>query len=85
MPNFAEIGFYQESAMPAIRLIGEHHTSHRGGKVLTVGDEAAARSSPNIVTLAHARNLVAHGEAEWVGEPPADEPQQDHPEETKPS
>jgi len=44
--------------------------------VLTIGDEEAARSSPHIVTLEHARNLVAHGVAEWIDEPPA---QQDDP------
>jgi hypothetical protein len=57
--------------MTAIRLIGEHHTSQRG-TVLTIGDEEAARSSPRIVTLEHARKLVGHGVAEWVGEPPAE-------------
>jgi hypothetical protein len=31
--------------MTAIRLIGEHHTSDRHG---TIGDEEAARDSPNI-------------------------------------
>jgi hypothetical protein len=61
--------------MAAIRLIGEHHTSRRG-TVLTIGDEEAARNSPHIVTLEHARNLVAHGVAEWIDEPPA---QQDDP------
>jgi hypothetical protein len=55
--------------MTAIRLIGEHHTSQRS-TVLTIGDEEAARSSPRIVTLEHARNLVARGVAEWIGEPP---------------
>jgi hypothetical protein len=56
--------------MPAIRLIGEHHTSHSDGTVLTMADEATARTDPNTVTLEHARNLVASGEAEWVdGEP----------------
>jgi len=54
--------------MPAIRLIGEHHTSHSDGTVLTIADEATARADPNTVTLEHARNLVASGEAEWVGE-----------------
>jgi hypothetical protein len=80
--------------MPAIRLIGEHHPD---GRVLTVADEVVARTDPNTVTLEHAGNLVASGEAEWVGEPEhdsgtpapvvtlAEEPQQDHPEETKPS
>jgi hypothetical protein len=43
--------------------------------VLTIGDETAARNSPRIVTLEHARNLVAYGVAQWVGEPPpADDP-----------
>ena len=72
-------------------LIGEHHTSHSDGTVLTIADEATARTDPNTVTLEHARNLVASGEAEWVGEtaaegdgePPvitlADEAQIDHP------
>src|SRR6267143_1566856 len=46
------------------------------GTVLTIGDEEAARSSPHIVTLEHARNLVAHCVAEWIDEPPA---QQDDP------
>ena len=55
--------------MAAIRLIGEHHTSRRG-TVLTIGDEEPARNSPHIVTLEHARNLVARGVAEWIGEPP---------------
>jgi hypothetical protein len=62
--------------MTAIRLIGEHHNSHRSPTVLTIGDEEAARNSPHIVTLEHARNLVTHGVAEWIGEPPA---QQDDP------
>ena len=62
--------------MTAIRLIGEHHNSHRSPTVLTIGDEEAARNSPRIVTLEHARNLVAHRVAEWIGEPPA---QQDDP------
>ena len=57
--------------MTAIRLIGEHHTSQRG-TVLTIGDEEAPRSSLRIVTLEHARKLVGHGVAEWVGEPPAE-------------
>jgi len=40
-----------------------------------IGDETAAHNGPNIVTLEHARNLVAYGVAEWVGEPqPADDP-----------
>jgi hypothetical protein len=51
--------------------IGQHHD--RRGTVLTIGDEAAALNSPNIVPLEHARKLIAHGVAEWVGEPP-DEP-----------
>jgi hypothetical protein len=55
--------------MAAIRLIGQHRTSQRP-TVLTIGDETAARKSPHIVTLEHARNLVAHGVAEWIGEPP---------------
>jgi hypothetical protein len=62
--------------MTAIRLIGEHHTSRRRQTVLTISDETAARNSPRIVTLEHARNLVAHGVAEWIEEPPT---QQDHP------
>ena len=62
--------------MTAIRLIGEHHNSNRSPTVLTIGDEEAARNSPHIVTLEHARKLVAHGVAEWIGEPPA---QQDDP------
>ena len=61
--------------MTAIRLVGEHHTSQRS-TVLTIGDEEAARNSPHIVTLEHARNLVAHGVAEWIDESPA---QQDDP------
>ena len=65
--------------MPAIRLIGEHHD----GAMLTIAGETTARTDPNSVTLAHARNLVASGEAEWVGGVPAitlaDEPQQEHP------
>jgi hypothetical protein len=60
--------------MTDIRLIARHHTSHRHHTVLTVGDETAARNSPRIVTLKHARNLVAYGVAEWVGEAPRDEP-----------
>jgi hypothetical protein len=60
--------------MAAIRLIGRHH--NRRSTVLTIGDETAARNSPRIVTLEHARNLVAYGVAQWVGEPPpADDPQ----------
>jgi hypothetical protein len=71
--------------MPAIRLIGEHHDR----TMLTIADEATARTDPNTVTIEHARNLVASGEAEWVdgepgegdGKPPvvtlADEPQID--------
>jgi hypothetical protein len=62
--------------MTAIRLIGEHHNSNRSPTVLTIGDEEAARNSPHIVTLEHARNLVAHGVAEWIDESPA---QQDDP------
>jgi hypothetical protein len=62
--------------MTAIRLIGDHHTSHRRHTVLIIGDETAARNSPHIFTLEHARNLVAYGVAEWIGDPPA---QQDHP------
>jgi len=58
--------------MPAIRLIGQHRTSQRP-TVLTVGDEEAARNSPHIVTLEHARNLVAHGVAKWIVEPPAEQ------------
>ena len=58
--------------MTAIRLIGEHHNSNRSPTVLTIGDEEAARNSPRIVTLEQARNLVAHGVAEWIGEPPAE-------------
>jgi hypothetical protein len=61
--------------MTAIRLIGQHRTSQRP-TVLTIGDEEAARNSPHIVTLEHARKLVAHGVAKWIGEPPA---QQDDP------
>ncbi len=57
--------------MAAIRLIGPHHNRYR--TVLTIGDETAAPNSPHIVTLERARNLVAYGVAEWVGEPP-DEP-----------
>jgi hypothetical protein len=63
--------------MPAIRLIGEHHTSDRDGTVLTIADEAVARANPNTVTLEHARNLVAWGQAEWINEPEA--PQIDQP------
>ncbi len=59
-------------AMTVDRLIGEHHTSQRP-TVLTIGDEEAARNSPHIVTLEHARNLVAHGVAEWIGELPAEQ------------
>jgi hypothetical protein len=50
--------------MATIRLIGPHHS--RRSTVLTIGDETAAHNSPNIVTLEHARNLVAYGVAEWV-------------------
>ena len=57
--------------MASIRLIGPHHSCR--STVLTIGDETAAHNGPNIVTLEHARNLVAYGVAEWVGEPP-DEP-----------
>jgi hypothetical protein len=62
--------------MTAIRLIGEHHTTtHHDGTVLTVADEATARTDPNTVTLEHARKLVAYGEAEWVSpEPLSEEP-----------
>jgi hypothetical protein len=60
--------------MTAIRLVARHHTSYRNQTVLTVGDETAARNSPRVVTIKHARNLVARGVAEWVGEPPRDEP-----------
>jgi hypothetical protein len=69
--------------MTAIRLIGEHHTFDRDSRVLTIADEATARTDPNTVTLEHARKLVASGEAEWVREPLvtlADEHQIDHPE-----
>ena len=65
--------------MTAIRLIGEHHPD---GAVLTIADEATARTHPNTVTLEHARNLVASGDAEWVREPLvtlAEEPQASHP------
>jgi hypothetical protein len=55
--------------MTSIRLIGEHHPD---GTVLTIADEATARTDPNTVTLEHARNLVASGEAEWVGETAAE-------------
>ncbi len=47
--------------MTAIRLMGDHHTSHRRHKVRTIGDETAARNSAHIVTPEHARNLVAYG------------------------
>jgi len=57
--------------MAAIRLIGQHHTTHHEGSVLTIGDEATARVNPHVVTMAHAYNLIATGEAEWIGEPPA--------------
>jgi hypothetical protein len=60
----------QGHTMTAIKLIGEHHTSRRRQTVLTIGDERAARNSPRIVTLEHARKLVAHGLAEWIEEPP---------------
>jgi hypothetical protein len=63
--------------MPAIRLIGEHHTSDRDGTVLTIADEEVARANPNTVTLEHARRLIAWGQAEWVDEP--EEPQIDQP------
>jgi hypothetical protein len=81
----------RSESLSAIRLIGEHHTSHSDRTMLTVADEATARTDPNTVTLEHARNLVASGEAEWVGETPgegdgeppvitlADEAQIDHP------
>jgi hypothetical protein len=58
--------------MTAIKLIGKYHNSHRRQTVLTIGDEEAARNSPRIVTLEHARRLVAHGVAEWIGETPAE-------------
>ena len=45
--------------MTTIRFISDHHTSRRRQTVLTIGDETAARNSPRIVTLEHARNLVA--------------------------
>ena len=64
--------------MTAVRLIGEHHDD----TVLTVADEAIARTNPNTVTIDHARKLVACGEAEWIREPLttlADEHQIDHP------
>jgi len=56
--------------MTTIRFISDHHTSRRRQTVLTIGDETAARNSPRIVTLEHARNLVANGVAEWIEEPP---------------
>lgn len=65
--------------MTAIRLIGQHHTTHHEGSVLTIGDEATARVNPHVVTVAHAYNLIAAGEAEWVGEPPPrDEAEHEH-------
>jgi hypothetical protein len=60
--------------MSAIRLIGSHHTSHHHGEVLRLADESTVRNNPaNVVTLAHARTLVAAGDAEWVGVPPPPE------------
>jgi hypothetical protein len=56
--------------MATIRFISDHHTSRRRQTVLTIGNETAARNNPHIVTLEHARNLVAHGVAEWIDEPP---------------
>ena len=45
--------------------------------MLTIADEAVARANPNTVTLEHARNLIAWGQAEWVDEP--EEPPMDQP------
>jgi hypothetical protein len=57
--------------MSAIRLVGAHHTSHHEGEELTVTDsEVLATTSPHLVTLRHAHDLVARGDAEWIGEPP---------------
>ncbi len=58
----------------AIRLTGHDHTTHHHGEVLTVKDEVIVRNSPaNTVTMARARELVAAGRADWVGEPPLPE------------
>lgn len=57
--------------MTAIRLCGHHHATHADGEVLTIADEATVRCNPtNVVTLSLARELVAQGCAELIGEWP---------------
>ena len=56
--------------MHAIRLIGQNHTTHHEGEVLSVVDERTAMTNRNTVTEKHAHVLVERGEAEWVGLPP---------------
>jgi len=56
--------------MHAIRLIGQNHTTHHEGEVLSIVDERTAMTNRNTVTLEHAHVLVGRGEAEWIGMPP---------------
>lgn len=63
-----------EKPSAAIRLIGQHHTSHHHGEVLQIADESVVRNNPTfVVTLARAHELVARGDAEWVGQAPRPE------------
>ncbi len=58
-----------------IRLIGDHHATHHSGTVLGVTeDETRVAANRNLVHLAHARELVAKGGAEWVGLAAAEAP-----------
>jgi hypothetical protein len=51
-----------------IRLVGHHHTVHKDATTLEVFvHEAAVANNPQRVTLRRAIELVARGEAEWVG------------------
>ncbi len=58
--------------MSAIRLIGQHHTTHHDGTVLQIAEEHVVKTNSNVVTLDYARDLVANGDAEWVGDVPRD-------------
>ena len=70
--------------MHAIRLIGQNHTTHHEGEVLSVVDERTAMTNRNTVTEEHAHVLVERGEAEWVGLPPGgDEAEKEHEQEAE--
>jgi hypothetical protein len=54
----------------SIRLCGPHTHHNNETLFVVIASAEVARSSPNLVTLEQARDLVGRGDAVWINPPP---------------